>query len=76
MVEYKTMKAEHKTFGKNNFIEISRKKAVAEDGERDFISLARGFITMNGERRYKQSVTIPDSKEVIDFIRDKLKEMV
>jgi len=75
MVEYKTIKSEEIKFGKNNFIEVARKKAVTSDGETEFVSLSRGFITLNNERRYKQSVTIPNSKEVLDFISGKLKEM-
>ncbi|MBU5689600.1 MAG: hypothetical protein QXM68_01260 [Candidatus Aenigmatarchaeota archaeon] len=76
MVEYKTLKSEHMGFGKNNFIEIARKKVIADNGESEFISLSRGFITNNGEKRYKQSVTIPSSKEMVDFIKKKLDEMV
>lgn len=76
MVEYKTLKSEHIGFGKNNFIEISRKKVIADNGESEFLSLSRGFITLNGEKRYKQSVTIPNSKEIIEFIKRKLDEMI
>ncbi len=75
MVEYKTLKSEEITFGTNNFMEIARKKAITEDGEREFVSIARGFTTPNGQKRYKQSLTVPDSKEVVEFVAQKLKEM-
>ena len=76
MVEYKTIKAEEVTFGNNNFIEVSRKKAISETGETEFISIAKGFVMQDGQKRYKQSLTVPDSKEVVDFVAGKLKEML
>lgn len=76
MVEYKIIKSEEINFGNNNFIEVSRKKLISKNAEREFISIARGFILLNNQKVYKQSLTIPDSKEVIDFITRKLKEML
>lgn len=75
MVEYKTIKSEEIKFGNNNFIEIARKKALSDDGERDFLSIAKGFVDARGQKRYKQSLTVPDSKEVVEFVAQKLKEM-
>jgi len=76
LVEYKTIKSEDVNFGKNNFIEVARKKAVTEDGETEFISISRGFVTFNGQKRYKQSVTIPNSKEVVDAVVKAIKALV
>lgn len=75
MVEYKTVKSQDVGFGKNNFIEIARKKAITQDGETEFISVSRGFVTSNGQRKYKQSVTIPNSKEVVEAIIKAMKEL-
>ena len=74
-VEYKTLKSEDVKFGKNNFIEIARKKAVTEDGEAEFISISRGFVSMDGQKRYKQSVTLPNSKDVLMAIAKALDAM-
>jgi hypothetical protein len=74
-VEYKILKSEDVKFGKNNFIEISRKKAVTEDGEAEFISVSRGFVSRDGQKRYKQSVTLPNSKEVLEAIAKALEAM-
>jgi hypothetical protein len=76
LVEYKTIKSEEISFGGNNFIEVSRKKAISPGVEREFISIARGFVMINNQKMYKQSLTVPNSKEVVDFISKKLKEMV
>ncbi len=75
MVTFETLKSEEIKFGNNNFLEIARKKAISEDGENEFISISRGFITMNGERRYRKSFTLPLNSEVIDFVVENLKKV-
>lgn len=76
MVEFETIRSDEVMFGNSNFIEVARKKAITSEGENEFISLSRGFYTLNKEKRYRKSFTIPISKEVVDFISEKLKEML
>ncbi len=73
MVEFETIKAEEVKFGKNNFIEVARKKAKTEEGENEFISISRGFTLPDGTKRWKTSLTLPLDQSVIDFVADKLK---
>ncbi len=75
MVEFQTVKAEEVKFGKNNFLEIARKKAIAEDGENEFIAISRGFFLPDGTKRFKKSLAIPDQKEIKDFVSKNIKEM-
>lgn len=75
MVKFETLKSEEIKFGNNNFLEIARKKAISDEGENEFISVSRGFITMNGEKRYRKSFTIPLNQEVIDFVAENLKKI-
>ena len=75
MVEFETIKAEEVPFGNNNFIEVARKKAIAEEGTNEFIAISRGFFAPDGSKRFKKSFTIPDVPEVIDFVCAKIKEM-
>ncbi len=75
MVKFETIKSEEIKFGNANFLEIARKKAIAEDGESEFISLSRGFVTQSGEKRYRKSFTIPLNDEVIDFVAKNLKKI-
>jgi hypothetical protein len=63
MVEFETIEAEEVKFGRNNFIEVSRKKAVTDAGETEFVSLARGFYLPDGEKGWKSSITLPSEKE-------------
>ena len=74
MVEFQTLKAEEIKFGKNNFLEIARKKAVAEEGENEFIAISRGFFLPDGSKRFKKSLAIPDEKEIKDFLASKITE--
>ena len=76
MVEYETIKAEEIKFGNNDFIEIARKIAKSESGENEFISISRGFMMMDGTKRYRKSFTVPMQKEVVEFVSEKLKEMI
>ncbi|MDD5503080.1 MAG: hypothetical protein PHH26_06435 [Candidatus Thermoplasmatota archaeon] len=75
MVEFETIKAEEVKFGKNNFIEVARKKAKVPEGENEFISISRGYTLPDGTKKWKTSLTIPLDQGVIDFVSDKLKQM-
>ena len=74
MVEFETIKAEEVKFGKNNFIEVARKKAKVPEGENEFISISRGYTLPDGTKKWKTSLTIPLDQSVIDFVSDKLKQ--
>lgn len=76
MVEFETLKSEEITFDENNFIEVARKKAISEDGENEFVSLARGYFTSDGSRRYKTNFSVPVDEDVVDFITEHLPDML
>jgi hypothetical protein len=75
MVEFQTVKAEEVKFGKNNFLEVARKRAVVDEGENEFIAISRGFFLPDGSKRFKKSLAIPDEQEIKDFVSTKIKEM-
>jgi hypothetical protein len=75
MVEYETIKAKEVKFGRNNFIEVSRKKVIGEMGENEFISIARGFYLADGEKGWKASVTLPVEQDKRDKIADLIKKI-
>ena len=68
MVGFETIKAVEVKFGRNNFIEVSRRKAVSENGEVEFISIARGFYLPDGNRGWKSSITLPNEKDKLEEI--------
>ena len=75
MVEFETIKAEYVKFGRNNFIEIARKKAIGENGDREFVSIARGYYLPDDTKRWKASITLPDEKAKIEDIIKLLKNI-
>ena len=67
-VKFETISAEKIPFGRNNFIEVARKKAITKEGENEFISLSRGFFLPDGTEKFKKSITIPDDQLIKDFV--------
>ncbi len=75
MVSFETLKAEKKEFGRNNYLEVARKKAITDDGEKEYISLSRGYFLPDGSERFKKSLTIPDDPEIKKFVAESIMEM-
>jgi len=74
-VEFETLKSERVNFGRNNFLEVARKKAVTDDGVNEFISVSRGYFLPDGAPRFKKSLTIPDDEEIKNFIAEHIKNL-
>jgi len=74
-VKFDTVKAEEVKFGKNNFIEVARKKAIVEEGENEFIAISRGFFLPDGTKRFKKSIAIPDDEHIRAFISKHVKDI-
>ncbi|KAA0001704.1 MAG: hypothetical protein FE048_05030 [Thermoplasmata archaeon] len=75
MVEYETIKAEEIKFGRNNFIEVARKKAISEAGENEFVSISRGYYAMDGSKKWKGTITLPSEKEKREEIAELIKNL-
>ncbi len=75
MVDFETVEGTEVRFGNNDFIEVSRKKAISEEGENVFLSLSRGFFGDDDERIWKKNFSIPDDDEVLDEIIEALKKL-
>jgi len=75
MVEFEVIKAEEVKFGKNNFIEVARKKALGEGGDREFFSISRGFYLPDGAKRWKSSITLPDEMDKREQIASLIKSL-
>jgi hypothetical protein len=74
-VEFETIKAEKVNFGRNNFLEIARKRATTSDGTNEFISVSRGYYLPDKSERFKRSLTIPDDPEVRAFVAEKIRTL-
>jgi hypothetical protein len=75
MVNFETLKSEKKEFGRNNFLEVARKKAITDEGENEFISVSRGYFLPDGSERFKKSLTIPDDADIKEFVAKNIREL-
>jgi len=63
MVEFKTLKSKEIKFGKNSFIEISKRRVITPVGENDFIAVSRGYYLPDKTKRWRSSIALPNEKE-------------
>ena len=63
MVEFKTLKSKEIKFGKNSFIEISKRRVITPVGENDFIAVSRGYYLPDKTKRWRASIALPNEKE-------------
>ncbi|MBU3896816.1 MAG: hypothetical protein KJ697_02690 [Nanoarchaeota archaeon] len=70
MVEFETKEVKEIKFGNNKFLEVALKTAKTDEGQSDFVSISKGFMTQTGEKRFKNSLGFPAESE----IRDRLVE--
>jgi hypothetical protein len=74
-LEFETVKAEKIDFGRNNFLEVARKRAITPEGTNEFISVSRGYYLPDKSERFKRSLTIPDDPKIKDFVAEKIKSL-
>jgi hypothetical protein len=74
-VQFETIRAEKVKFGRNNFLEVARKRATTPEGTNEFISVSRGYYLPDKTERFKRSVTIPDDPEVRAFVAERIRTM-
>jgi hypothetical protein len=64
MVEFETIETKEIKFGNNKFLEVARKKAKTPEGENEFISISKGFVTTSGQKRFKNALGFPAEDEI------------
>jgi len=72
MVEFQTLKSEEIKFGRNSFIEISKRKVITPVGENEFIAISRGFYLPDKTKRWRSSISLPNEKDK----REKISELI
>lgn len=75
MVEFETIQAEEVGFGKNNFIEIARKKAITEEGENEYVSISRGYYLPDKTKKWKASIALPREEDKREKIAELIKKL-
>jgi len=59
-------------FGKNNFLEIAKKKAITDEGVNEFISISRGYYLQDKTERFKKSVSFPNEPDIKKQLMEKI----
>jgi len=72
-MEYETIVSEYLDYGRNKFLEMSKKKPLP-DGE-IFLNISKGYYTPEGERRYQKGIGFPDDKEFVKKLIGKLQKI-
>jgi hypothetical protein len=72
-MEYETLSSEYLDYGRNKFLEISKKRPLPE-GE-IFLNISKGYCTPEGERRYQKGIGFPNNKEFVKEFMEKLKKI-
>jgi len=62
-MEYETIISEDIKYGRNKFLEVSRKKTLPEGIE--FLNVSKGYFTPDGQKRYQNAVGFPLDKDNI-----------
>ena len=73
MVEFETIKSKEIKFGKNSFIEISKRKVKTPIGENEFIALSRGYYLPDKSKRWRASIALPNEKDKRQEIAELIK---
>ncbi len=73
MVEFETIKSKEIKFGKNSFIEISKRKVKTPVGENEFIALSRGYYLPDKTKRWRASIALPNEKDKRQEIAELIK---
>ena len=79
MVQFETIERERKDYGNfpgEKFVEVSRNKAIQDDGsENSFIQVATGYYDED-EPRYKKRFTVPTDEKAVNHIVEQLPKML
>ncbi len=69
-MEYETIVSEYVDYGRNKFIEVSKKKVVPENAV--FLNISKGYYAPNGMKRYQRSIGFPPEEQIITGLIEKL----
>ena len=72
MVEFETLKSKEVKFGRNSFIEISKRRVITPVGENEFVAISRGYYLPDETKRWRASIALPNEKDK----REKIAELI
>jgi hypothetical protein len=73
-MEYETILSEYVDYGRNKFIEISKKRVVPENAV--FLNISKGYYTPDGSKRYQRGIGFPPEEEIVNGLIEKLQAVM
>ena len=73
MIEFKTLKSKEVKFGRNSFIEISKRMVITPIGKNEFFAISRGYYLPDEIKRWRASIALPNEKDKREKIADLIK---
>ena len=72
-MEYETIVSEYVDYGRNKFLEISKKKVKPD--ETIFLNISKGFYTPEGGKRYQRGIGFPNEMDIVNNLIEKLQSV-
>jgi hypothetical protein len=73
-MEYETILSEYVDYGRNKFIEVSKKRVMPDNAV--FLNISKGYYTPEGERRYQRGIGFPPEADIVNGLIEKLQVVV
>jgi hypothetical protein len=73
-MEYETITSEYVDYGRNKFIEISKKRVMPENAV--FLNISKGYYTPEGEKRYQRGIGFPPEEAIVNDLIGKLQTVM
>jgi len=73
-MEYETITSEYVDYGRNKFIEISKKRVMPDNAV--FLNISKGYYTPDGEKRYQRGIGFPPEEEIVNGLIEKLQTVI
>jgi hypothetical protein len=73
-MEYETLLCEYVDYGRNKFIEVSKKRAISENAV--FLNISKGYYTPDGRKQYRGGIGFPPEDAIVSGLIEKLQSMM
>ncbi|MBD3388484.1 MAG: hypothetical protein GF416_05380 [Candidatus Altiarchaeales archaeon] len=73
-MEYETIASEYVDYGRNKFIEVSKKRVKPDNAV--FLNISKGYYLPDGERRYRGGIGFPPEEDIVNGLIEKLQAVI
>jgi len=73
-MEYETITSEYVEYGRNKFIEVSKKRVNPEGAV--FLNISKGYYAPDGQKRYQRGIGFPPEGNIVGDLINKLQTVM